>query len=63
MSTFVLFLILHIPGQPQPAIHSEDIATLDECVAAVSVMLQKADEKKQLLQAGCIIIPPKTEGS
>ncbi len=63
MSTFVLFLILHIPGQLAPAVHHEEIATLDECVAAISLILHKAEERQQLLQAGCIIVPPKTEGT
>lgn len=64
LAAFVLFLIFHVPGQKQPAVHREDMDTLDECIGMAMVLLKKAEEKGQLLQAGCIHIPiPTQEGT
>ena len=54
---FILFLVLAIPGQQQPAVHTEEIASLEQCMETAYAVLQKATEKEQLLQAGCITIP------
>ena len=62
MTTFVLFIILAIPGQEQPAVHREEIATLEECLKIETVLLHKAVEKKQLIQVGCIVVPPEEKG-
>lgn len=60
MATFILFLILHVPGQKQPAVHHEEMASLEECITTAKAILEKATAKRDLLQAGCITVPPTT---
>ncbi len=50
-----------IPGQKQPAVHREEMSSLDECIGAAHAVLQKAEEMQKLMQAGCIVVPNPTE--
>jgi len=57
VATIILFIVMQIPGEKQPAVHRQEMASIEECMAEAAAILHEAAEQKKLLQAGCITVP------
>ena len=59
MASFILFIVLTLPGQPAVP-HSQPADTLEECLAEAAAFLAQAQTlaRPGMVQAGCVIIVP-----
>ncbi len=62
MPTFLIFVVLMLPGQP-PVKHHAPMASLEECMEAVHDILVKGVKGNHSIQAGCVIQPSTAEGT